>query len=134
LQNSGEHIILFDGVCNLCNGLVQFIIERDKKQLFKFSSLQSEFGQSILEKNGFPKTELDSFLFLSEGKLHQKSSAGLHVAKKLGGFWTLFYVFIIIPKPIRDWIYSFIAKNRYKWFGKQESCWLPSPELKSRFI
>lgn len=102
--------------------------------MFKFSSLQSEFGQSILEKNGFPKTELDSFIFLSEGKIHQKSSAGLQVAKKLGGFWRLLYVLIIIPKPFRNWIYSVVAKNRYRWFGKQESCWLPSPELKSRFI
>ena len=130
-----EHkIILFDGVCNLCNGLVQFIIKIDKKEVFKFSSLQSDFGQKILLENNLDTKDLNSFIFLDQGKLYQKSTAALKMYKSIGSFWQLLYILIIVPRPIRDWIYSFIANNRYKWFGKQESCWIPTPELKSRFI
>ena len=130
-----EHkIILFDGVCNLCNGLVQFIIKIDKKEVFKFSSLQSDFGQKILLENNLDTKDLNSFIFLDQGKLYQKSTPALKMYKSIGSFWQLLYILIIVPRPIRDWIYSFIANNRYKWFGKQESCWIPTPELKSRFI
>jgi predicted DCC family thiol-disulfide oxidoreductase YuxK len=129
-----DKIILFDGVCNLCNGLVQFIIKIDKKEVFKFSSLQSDFGQRILLENNLDTKDLNSFIFLDQGKLYHKSTAALKMYKAIGSFWQLLYIFIIVPRPIRDWIYSLIANNRYKWFGKQESCWIPTPELKSRFI
>lgn len=129
-----EKIILFDGVCNLCNSSVQFVIRHDKKQIFTFSSLQSEFGQKTLNKNGLDPNNFSSFLYLENNTLHTKSSASLRVSKELSGIIKLLYIFIVIPKPIRDWIYSIVAKNRYKWFGKQDSCWIPTPELKSRFI
>jgi predicted DCC family thiol-disulfide oxidoreductase YuxK len=129
-----DKIILFDGVCNLCNGLVQFIIKIDKKEVFKFSSLQSEFGQKILLENNLDTKDLNSFIFLDQDKVYHKSTAALKMYKSIGSYWQLLYIFIIVPRPIRDWIYSLIAKNRYKWFGKQESCWIPTPELKSRFI
>ena len=129
-----QKIILFDGVCNLCNGVVQFVIKQDKKAVFRFSSLQSDFGQGVLAKHHFPVNELNSFIFLKGEKLYIKSNAALEMCKELGGFWIIIYGFKIIPRFIRDWVYDTIAKNRYRWFGKQESCWLPTPELKARFI
>lgn len=131
---TNKKIILFDGVCNLCNHSVQFVIERDKQKKFKFSSLQSPFGQKILKENKLNTNDFSSFLYLENGNIHTKSSASLRVAKELSGIIKVFYIFIIIPKPIRDFFYSIIAKNRYKWFGKEDSCWLPTPDLKERFI
>lgn len=129
-----KKIILFDGVCNLCNSSVQFVIERDKKDTFLFSSLQSEFGQKILKKNNMNQEEFDSILLVENDKIYQKSDAALRIAKDLDSPWNLLYVFIIFPRFIRDFGYELIAKNRYKWFGKQESCWLPTPELRSKFL
>jgi len=134
MENQFKHIILFDGVCNLCNSSVQFIIKRDKQSKFMFASLQSEFGQSQLVKFQLDTSDMDSFVFISEGKAFTKSTAGLKVLKNLGGLWKILYVFIIFPKPLRDWVYSLIAKNRYKLFGKKESCMVPSIELKNRFL
>lgn len=123
-------IVLFDGVCNLCNGAVQFIIARDKHQGFRFASLQSTFGQQYQEQVG----EVDSILLVEEGQVYQKSTAALRIARKLNGLWPMLFVFIIIPPFLRDFIYDIIARNRYRWFGKKESCWLPTPDLKTRFI
>ena len=102
MNNSESPILLFDGVCNLCNGIVQFTIDRDPKGKFKFASLQSRAGQALLEKFGLPTNDFDSFVFITEDKYFVKSSAGLHVLKELGGAWKLFYVFIIFPRPLRD--------------------------------
>jgi len=132
--NQEHDILLFDGVCNLCNNSVNFIIDRDPKKHFKFAALQSEFGQSKLKELGFNQEEFDSLVLLSNGKVYRKSSAALRIAKKLSGLWPLLYVFIIIPPFIRHGIYDIIGKNRYKWFGKQDSCRMPTPELKQRFI
>lgn len=127
-------ILLFDGVCNLCNGFVQFTIKMDPEGIFQFASLQSEVGQQLLAKYNLPTKELKSVVLIHENKAHTYSDAPLEAARLLGGFWQLFYVFKILPLGLRNAIYNWIAKNRYRWFGKQESCWLPTPDLKERFI
>ncbi|MDZ4757308.1 MAG: thiol-disulfide oxidoreductase DCC family protein [Bacteroidota bacterium] len=131
---NNEHIILFDGVCNLCNTMVQFVIKRDPKAKFKFASLQSESGQAILKKFNLPVNDFNSFVYIQGEQCYLRSSAALRVAKELGGAWKLFYAFIIIPKFIRDFFYNMIAKRRYSMFGKQDSCMIPTSELKSRFL
>lgn len=127
-------IILFDGVCNLCNSSVQFIIRNDPKHHFRFASLQSNLGQSILKQFNLPTNELSSFILLDKGKISVKSTGALKVVKQLSGAWPLLYIFIIIPAFIRDAVYEFIGRNRYKWFGKKEICWLPSPEIRALFL
>lgn len=127
-------IILFDGDCNLCNGTVQFILKKDKKKQFRFASLQGKFGQGILNKFGLPGGKPNSFILLEGEKIYTHSTGALRVFRQLGGIWKLLYVFIIIPPFIRDGVYNFIARNRYKWFGKRDSCYLPSPALKNRFL
>lgn len=127
-------VLLFDGVCNLCNRSVQFVIKKDKKRIFRFASLQSELGMHVMQQYGLPVSDLNSFLLLENGKLYTKSTAALRLTRKLGGGWPLLYAFMIVPKFIRDGIYSWIARNRYKWFGKRDACWLPTPELKTLFL
>ena len=127
-------VIFFDGFCNLCNGAVQFTIERDRENIFRFSSLQSDYADKKLAPFQIDPKQFNSFLLLENGIVYQKSTAALRVAKQLGGLWPVLYGFIIVPSFIRDGIYSYIAKNRYKWFGKQESCWVPTPELKEKFL
>lgn len=129
-----EHIILFDGVCNLCNSSVQFVIKRDKKSIFKFASLQSESGQALLKKFDLPADDFNSFVYIKGEQCYLRSTAVLKVAKELGGGWILLYGFIIVPKFIRDFFYNMIAKSRYRIFGKQDSCMIPTPELRSRFL
>ena len=129
-----QPIVLFDGVCNLCNGAVQFIIRHDKKNIFMFASLQSEVGRKILEQYNFPLDELNSFILIENNKAYTRSTGALRIAKKLNGLWPLLYGFIIIPKFIRDSIYNWVAGNRYKWFGKKDACMIPTPELKARFL
>lgn len=127
-------IILFDGVCNLCSGSVQFIIKHDPKHQFRFASLQGEFGQQVLHQFNLPMQEFGSFILLENGVVYTKSSAALRVTKKLSGLWSGFYAFMIVPSLIRNAVYDVVAKNRYKWFGKKEACWIPTPELKDLFL
>ena len=134
MNDLSHPVILFDGVCNLCNASVQYVIKHDKKKLFRFASLQSSFGESVLKQYDLPVNTFNSFILLSDNKIYTRSTAALLVAKKLSGLIKLFYGFIIIPKFIRDFVYDIIAKNRYKWFGKKEACWVPTPELKSLFL
>lgn len=134
MNTKNTQIILFDGVCNLCNGFVQFIIKRDPNAKFNFASIQSERGQSLLKKMGLPTNDFDSFVYIKGDNYFLKSSAGLNVLKDLGRLWQLFYVFIVIPKFIRDFFYSIIAKTRYKIFGKRDFCMIPTPEIKQRFL
>ncbi|WP_422008912.1 thiol-disulfide oxidoreductase DCC family protein [Roseivirga pacifica] len=129
-----QDVLLFDGVCNLCNGAVNFIIDHDPKGHFKFAALQSDFGQEKLKELGYNQQEFDSLVLLSEDKVYKKSSAALRIAKKLSGLYPLLYVFIIIPPFIRHGVYDIIAKNRYKWWGKRDSCRMPTPELRARFV
>jgi len=132
--STGNKIILFDGVCNLCNNSVQFIIKRDKKKQFRFASLQGNFGQEFLKKYSLPADNFNSFILLEDKKIYTRSTGALRMLKHLGGGWSLFYAFMILPKFIRDGIYNWIAKNRYKWFGKKDACMIPTPELKERFL
>ena len=129
-----QFVVFFDGVCNLCNDTVQFIIKRDPKNKFSFATLQSEKGQQTLVKLKFDTQSFDTFILLKKGKLYLKSTAACLLFKELSGLWPILYLFIIIPRPIRDCVYSVIAKNRYKWFGKKDHCMIPTPELKKRFI
>lgn len=127
-------IVLFDGVCNFCNHSIQFIIKRDKKSYFKFGALQSEEGKALLEQHGLSPEILDTIVLIEHGKAYTYSTAPLRITRKLAWLWPLFYGFILIPSFIRDPIYRWISRNRYKWFGKQESCMMPTPEIRSRFL
>ena len=129
-----KQVILFDGVCNLCNSSVLFVIKRDKKNKFLFTALREEFGQKIIKKFEIDTTKIDSILLYKNGEIFYKSTAALMVAKNLGFPYNLGIIFFIIPPFIRNYVYDFIARNRYKWFGKKESCMIPTPELKSRFL
>jgi predicted DCC family thiol-disulfide oxidoreductase YuxK len=133
-MNDSSPVILFDGVCNLCNASVQFVIERDPTANFRFAALQSDFGQEILAKNAVNTEGGDSVILVENGQVYDRSTAALLIAKRLSGGIKLLSVFLIVPKPIRDFFYKIIARNRYRWFGKQETCWLPTKELKARFL
>ena len=126
--------MLFDGVCNLCNGMVRFIIRRDLKRKFRFASLQSENGRQRLEMFGLSGSDFESFVLIQGDRCYIKSTAALKMFRELGGIWTILYVFIWIPRPLRDFLYDIIAKNRYRIFGKQETCLIPTPELEARFL
>ncbi len=131
----GKKIILFDGVCNLCNASINFVIKRDKKDLFRYASLQSEVGQKLISERNIDIKNIDSILLIDPSvAYYHKSTAALRIAKQLSGFYPFLSVFLVLPKFFRDWIYDIIAKNRYKWFGKKESCMIPTPELKALFI
>jgi predicted DCC family thiol-disulfide oxidoreductase YuxK len=127
-------VILFDGVCNLCNGAVQFVIRHDPKGVFRFAALQSDMGRALLIKHHLDPTELHSIVVILDDKVYRKSGAALEIARRLSGGWRLFYSFKIVPKFLRDWLYDGIAANRYRWFGKKEQCMIPRPELQSRFL
>jgi len=134
MGNNESYILLFDGVCNLCNHIVQFTIKRDLKAKFKFATLQSENGQALLKKFDLPTDGFNTFVFINGNKYFLKSSAGLNVLKELGGVWKLFYAFIIFPKPLRDFIYNIIAKTRYRIFGKRDNCMIPTSDINQRFL
>jgi len=129
-----KKIVLFDGLCNLCSRGVQFIIERDKKNQFLFASLQSNAASEILKKFNQQTNELHSFVLIDDDKIYTRSSATLRVLKYLSRGWRLCYALIIIPKFIRDAVYDYIARHRYKWFGKKSACWIPTDQLKQKFL
>lgn len=130
-----KQIILFDGVCNLCNASINYVIDRDHRDIFRFVSLQSDLGQTIQRYLGIAEDNLDSIiLYIPKEAYYTKSSAALKVMKEFKGLWKLMQVFTIIPKSIRNLVYDFVAKNRYKWYGKQEHCRIPTPELKAKFL
>lgn len=128
-----DKIVLFDGVCNFCESSVQFIIKHDKSNSLKFASLQSKLGNELLLKYNMP-TSLDGVVFIENNKAYFKSSAAFRIARYFGGFWKILQLFSILPLFVTDFAYDIIAKNRYKWFGKKESCMLPSPEIRNRFL
>ena len=129
----GKTLVLFDGYCNLCNGVVQFLLKRDKKEEFYFASLSWPVAEHLLRD--YPKfQDVDSILVYRKGKLYDQSSAALKIADGMGALWPLMGVFWIIPKFIRDAVYRFIAKNRYKWFGKEATCMIPDKNVSNRFI
>jgi predicted DCC family thiol-disulfide oxidoreductase YuxK len=134
LKPFANNLVLFDGVCNLCSGSVQFIIKRDPKGLFKFASLQSTIGQQHLERFGLDKTFLHSIILIRDEIFFERSDAALEIARQLNAGWPLLYGFKALPRFVRDGVYDWIAKNRYRFFGKKDSCWIPTPELKERFL
>ena len=127
-------LILFDGVCNLCAWAVRFIIERDPCGVFRFAALQSETGRRHLEAHGLPTDSLGTFVLIEDGAAFTESTAALRVARRLSFPWPLCYAAIVLPRFVRDPLYRFIARNRYRWFGKQDSCLMPTPELRARFV
>ena len=129
-----QRIVFFDGVCNLCQRSVQFILTHDSKATFSFASLQGDVAKKILSPHQLDTEQVNSLVLLENGKVYTRSTAALRVAKQLNGLWPILYVFMIVPPFIRDAVYNWIARNRYRWFGKQETCWLPRPEWKKRFL
>ncbi len=127
-------VILFDGVCNLCNSAINFVIDKDTNNNFHFASLQSEFGQALLTYFEKDTTDFDSMIVYENGKIKTKSTAALRIAAGLSGNWRFFSVFKIIPAFLRNEVYNIVAKNRYKWFGQKNECRIPTPELKAKFI
>ena len=129
-----QSIILFDGLCNLCNSAVNFVIKRDKNNRIQFAPLQSETAGALLKDSIVNAFEFKSFVFIEEGKLFTESTAALKVCRYLSGLWPLCYGFMVVPRFIRDSIYKWIAKNRYKWFGQKDQCMIPTPELSAKFL
>lgn len=133
MVNSDKPVILFDGICNLCNNSVQFVIKRDPEGIFKYASLQSDFGQQLLKEFNLPADKFNSFILFQDHKIYTRSTGALKMLAQLKG-WKWASIFFIVPRFIRDGIYNFISKYRYSWFGKREECIIPTQELKARFI
>ena len=133
--NSNDHtIILFDGVCNFCNYWVNYVMEKDKYDKYRFATLQSDFGQELLKEYGLNTNEFESFILIEGGMLHQRSIAALMIAKNISGLFKILYPLIVVPGKLRDFIYNLIAKNRYKFFGKKDFCRVPAQEERSKFL
>ena len=133
-NNSVSKIILFDGVCNFCNYWVNFIIDHDKQNIFKFAALQSEKGRELLDRFELPKDDFDSFILISQNRVYKKSSAAFEIAKYLKGWLIIFAPLRFFPKTLTDFAYDLVAKNRYKTFGKKDTCRIPTPEERSKFL
>lgn len=127
-------VLLFDGVCNLCNGFINFIIDHDPNGYFRFAPLQSEVASEMLADFGLSHEAFDSVVMIEEGRWFRRSTAALMVMRRLGGVWAWFYVLMVVPRPLRDLVYDWIAGNRYRWFGKRARCRMPTPELQDRFL
>jgi len=133
--STAEHpVILFDGVCNMCNASVNFVMRNDPKGLFHYSSLQDPAGQALMQSYGQDPTYFDSVVLIKNGRFYNKSRAALEIARHLKGLWPALYAFIIVPGVVRDAVYNFIARNRYRWFGKKETCRLPTPAERALFL
>lgn len=131
---NADPVILFDGICNLCNSSVQFVINHDPQGKFKFAAIQSEPGQRLVNLHNISASVNDSFILIQDGKVYTKSTAALKVAQALNGPVNFLYGFILVPQFLRDAVYNVIAKNRYKWFGKKDDCMIPSKEINSKFL
>jgi predicted DCC family thiol-disulfide oxidoreductase YuxK len=133
-ERQGKSIVLIDGVCHLCQGLVRFIVPRDPRANFMFASLQSEAAKELLRAGSLPGNQLNTVVLVENGSYYTESAAVLRIARRLRFPWPLAYVFILVPKPLRNALYRLVARNRYRWFGRDEQCLLPSPDLKRRFL
>jgi len=132
---AANKIILFDGVCNLCNGAVNFVIKRNKKDLFRFAALQSEVGKRLVAERNIDTSKIDSIILIEPGvAYYTKSAAALKIAGTFGGIWSLVNVLNLIPSWLRDIVYDLVARYRYSWFGKKDSCMVPTPELRAKFL
>lgn len=134
MQNTEKHILIFDGTCNICNAWVQFILKRDRQDKFRFAALQSEIGSNLAKETGLFDQNIDSMVYLRDNKILTKSTAGLYALKELGGLWHIFFILIIVPKSIRDFFYSMLARYRYSLFGRQEKCFIPTESSRHRFL
>ena len=132
---TNKKIILFDGVCNLCDATVQFLIKRDKKDIFRFVAIQSDLGQEIVKHIGIDISKTDSIILYEPGQAYYyKAEAALKIAKELGGIYSLLGVFTLLPKGLSNIVYDFVARNRYKWYGKKDACMIPTPAMKAKFL
>jgi predicted DCC family thiol-disulfide oxidoreductase YuxK len=129
-----DNLVLFDGVCNLCNASVQFIIRHDRTAIFHFVALQSEIGREICRSQGLDPADAQTFVLISGGRILVRSDAAIQVVSRFGGAWRFFEVFRLVPRVARDWIYSVVARNRYRWFGRTDACMIPIPDVKARFL
>jgi predicted DCC family thiol-disulfide oxidoreductase YuxK len=127
-------IVLFDGVCNFCNGSINFIIRRDRRKIFRFASLQSETGARILRQFGLPPDSVETIILVEDGSCYTRSSAALRIVRRLGVPWSMLSVLSVIPAAARDAIYDLIARNRYRWFGRKSACMIPTPDVRERFL
>ncbi|MEL6305418.1 MAG: thiol-disulfide oxidoreductase DCC family protein [Bacteroidota bacterium] len=134
-MEKNKKLILFDGVCNLCNGAIQFVIKRDKKDTFRYAALQSDIGTQLMQERGIDPSKMDSIILIEPGVAYfSKSDAALRIGQDFGGLWKALALLTWIPRPIRDGIYDLIAKNRYRWFGRKDACMIPTPELQAKFL
>ncbi len=133
-MNQEKPIILFDGVCNFCNASVDFVVARDPKGYFRLGALQSDEAKPYLEEYGIDAGDLSSMVLIENGRIFRQSSAALRIAKHLSGLWPLLYLFIIVPPFIRNVVYNLIANHRYQWFGKSDTCRVPTDDLRERFL
>ena len=136
MSDAAHAIVLFDGVCNLCNGSVLFIIDRDGSAYFRFAALQSEAARRVLAGLGRTPRDGDpeSIILVEGDRMYEQSSAALRIVRRLRGAWKLLYAFVIVPRPLRDVVYRFVARHRYRWFGRTSECRVPTPELRERFL
>lgn len=134
-DSENKKIILFDGVCNLCNGTILYVIKHDGKDMFRYAALQSEIGRKLVSERNIDTSNVDSIILIEPGVAYfTKSDAALKIGQSFGGVWTFLSVFNLIPSGLRNIVYDFIARNRYRWFGKKEVCMIPTPELKAKFL
>ena len=129
-----EPVILFDGICNLCNGVVKLVIRQDKKAYYKLAALQSHAGQELLKNHKLPQKDFETFLLIENGKVYQQSDAALRVAKQFSWYWQWVQTLWLVPRPLRNAVYRFIARRRYRWFGKKDTCMIPTPDIQQRFL
>lgn len=134
IPGTGGPLVLYDGQCGLCNHLVQFVLKHDRRGRFRFAALQSELGRGLLERHGLPADALDTFVLVDGGRAFIKSRAALRTVGGLDAPWPLLRAFSIVPGPLADGVYDFVARNRYRWFGRTDACILPSPEVRARFL
>ena len=135
-MNTSDHksLVLFDGYCNLCSSSVIFVLKRERGDIFRFASLQSDFAGRLFSDMGMEKDVPDSIVLFEGGQVYTRSTAALHIARRLRFFWPALYAFIVVPKFIRDALYDWVARNRYKWFGKRSTCFVPSQNVSHKFL
>lgn len=133
-SKSGLPIVVFDGVCNFCNGTVNFVIRQDKNATLRYATLQSDVGQQLLQQYGLPQTNFKSFVLIEGGKAYTRSAAVLRLSRHLAWYWRWSQIFWLVPKFVRDAVYDLVAQNRYRWFSKKSQCMIPTPEMRSRFL
>jgi len=134
-ESENKKIVLFDGVCNLCNRSIQYVIRHDKKDIFRFAPLQSKIGEQLVKERGIDTSKVDSIILIEpDVAYYTKSTAALKISKAFGGGYKLLTIFEWVPPVLRDRVYDIVAKNRYRWFGKREECMVPTPELKAKFL